>query len=299
MAARPRSVLVVVIIVIVASLVLLPRLFSGNRSPRNATQGRGSRGGPLAVRTEIVRTERLDETIATVGTVLPNEEVEVRSETSGKIVGVYFDEGSRVQRGDMLVKIDDAELQAQLLRAKSRRALAGQQEARAREMFSQRLVSDADYDRAKSELDVATAEEKVIEAQIDKKSIRAPFDGVIGLRYVSEGGYISPATRIATLQDNRQVKVEFSVPEKYAGRIKEGDRIDFTVPGSSRVFSGMIYALESRIDPATRTLRLRALAPNADGALFAGAFANVEVLLGEKEALMVPAYALIPDLKGQ
>lgn len=299
MAAKPRSILVVIVVIVVAFLLLLPRFFSGSRSPTSPNQGRGARGGALAVRSEIVRTEKLDERITTVGTVLANEEVEVRSETSGKIDGVYFDEGSRVRKGDMLIKIHDAELQAQLLRTKSRRALAEQQEARAREMFSQRLVSDAEYDRAKSELDVALAEEKVIEAQLDKTAVRAPFGGVIGLRYVSEGGYISPATRIATLQDNRQVKVDFSVPEKYAGRIREGDRINFTVPGSSRVFDGTVYALESRIEATTRTLRVRALAPNDDGELFAGAFAKVEVLLGEKDALTIPAYALIPDIKGQ
>jgi membrane fusion protein (multidrug efflux system) len=299
MAGKPRSIFVLIVVVVSVCLAVLPRLFSGDRSQRNAKQGRTSRGGALAVRTEIVRADTLAEKIATVGTVLANEEVDIRSETSGKIGRVYFDEGSRVQKGDMLVKIDDTEQQAQLLRARSRRALAEQQETRAREMFSQRLVSDADYDRAKSELDVAKAEEKVVEAQIDKTSIRAPFGGVIGLRYVSEGGYISPATRIATLQDNQQVKIDFSVPEKYSARIKEGDPINFTVPGSSRVYTGTIYALESRIDPATRTLRVRALAPNTDGALFAGAFANVDVLLGEKEALMIPAYALVPDLKGQ
>lgn len=299
MAGKPRSILVVFIVVVAASLVLLPRFFSGSGSPKSTNQGRPSRGGDLGVRGEIVHTETVDEKIATVGTVLPNEEVEIRSETSGKIDGVYFDEGSRVRKGDMLLKINDAELQAQILRARSRRALAEQQEARAREMFSQRLISDAEYDRAKSELDVAAAEEKVIEAQLDKTAIRAPFGGVIGLRYVSEGGYISPATRIAILQDNRQVKVDFSIPEKYAGRVREGDRINFTVPGSSRVRNGAIYALESRIEPTTRTLRVRALAPNEDGELFAGAFAKVEVLLGEKEALTIPAYALVPDLKGQ
>lgn len=299
MAGKPRSILVLVVVAIVVSAALLPRILSNDRSPRDADRGRGARGGALVVRTEIVHTERLDERIATVGTVLPNEEVEVRAEIAGKVDRVYFDEGSRVRAGNMLIKLNDEELQAQLLRARARRELAEQQESRVREMFSQRLVSDADYDRVKSELDVARAEERLIEAQIGKTAIRAPFDGVIGLRYVSEGGYISPATRIATLQDNRQVKVDFSIPEKYAGMVKEGDRIRFTVPGSSQTFGGMIYALESRIDPATRTLRLRALAPNDDGELFAGAFASVEVFLGERDALVIPTYALIPELKGQ
>ena len=299
MAGRTKNILVFAGALIAGALVLLPRLLSVNPSEKGASQSRAARDGVFTVRTEIVRADTLDEKITTVGTVLPNEEVEIRSETTGKIDGVFFDEGSRIHKGDMLIKINDAELQAQLLRARSRRTLAEQQEQRVREMFAQQLVSQEDYDRAASELDVVKAEEKVIEAQIDKTAVRAPFDGVIGLRYVSEGGYISPATRIATLQDNRQVKIDFAVPEKYAGRIREGDRIDFTVPGSSRVFEGVVYALESKIDLATRTLRIRALAPNEDGAIFAGAFASIEVVLGEKDALMIPAYALIPDLKGQ
>jgi membrane fusion protein (multidrug efflux system) len=298
MSAAWRNILIFVVIGLVLSLAIVPRLISNNRSPRRSNLPRAARDATLTVRTEIVRSETLDEKIATVGTVLANEEVEIRSETSGTIDGVFFDEGSRVRKGDVLIKIDDDELQAQLLRATARLALAEQQERRTREMFSQQLVSQEDYDRAASELDVVRAEVKVIEAQIDKTTIRAPFEGVIGLRYVSDGGYVSPSTRIATLQDNRQVKIDFAVPEKYAGRIDEGDRMQFTVPGDSRAFAGTIYAFDSKIDPATRTLRLRALAPNPDGAIYAGAFANVEVSLREKTALMIPAYALIPGLKG-
>lgn len=295
---KTRTTVVLVCAVIALFALALPKLRPSDKSPNNSGRPGAARGGVMTVRTEIVRSEKVSEKVMTVGTVLPNEEVEIRSETSGKIERIYFDEGSSVHRGDMLIQINDDELQAQLLRATARRTLAEQQESRARDMFNQNLVSQEELDRAASELDVVKAEVQLIAAQIDKTAIRAPFEGVIGLRYVSEGAYITPATRIATLQDDRQVKIDFSVPEKYAGVIKEGDKINFTTPGSSGSFTGMVYALESKIDLATRTLRLRAVSPNPDGALVAGAFANVEMVLREKDALVIPSYALVPELKG-
>jgi membrane fusion protein (multidrug efflux system) len=296
---KKKTTIVVVCIAAALGALALPKLRSSDKSPNTKGRSGVSRGGVMTVRTEIIRPEKVNDRIVTVGTVLPNEEVEIRSETSGKIEKIFFDEGSRVHKGDMIIKINDDELQAQLLRAKSRQALAEQQAARVREMFDQNLVSQEESDRAASELDIAKADVQLITAQIEKTDIRAPFDGVIGLRYVSEGGYITPATRIATLQDDRQVKVDFSVPEKYAGAIKEGDQVSFTTPGSAAPFTGVIYAQESKIDPATRTLRLRALTPNPDRKLTAGAFANVEVVLKERDALVIPSYALVPELKGQ
>lgn len=295
---KKRTAIVLVCAVVALFALALPKLRSSDKSANNSVRTGAARGGVMTVRTEIVRSEKLPERVITVGTVLPNEEVEIRSETSGKIERILFDEGSRVRKGDMLLEINDDELQAQLLRATARRTLAEQQESRARDMFNQSLVSQEEFDRAASELDVVKAEVQLIAAQVDKTAIRAPFNGVIGLRYVSEGGYITPATRIATLQDDHQVKIDFSIPEKYASVVKEGDKVNFTSPGSSGAFVGIVYALESKIDLATRTLRLRAVSPNPDGALTAGAFANVEVVLKEKDALVIPSYALVPELKG-
>jgi membrane fusion protein (multidrug efflux system) len=296
---KKKTAIVLVCVVIALAALALPKLRPSEKSPSNTGRPGAARGGVMTVRTEIIRLDKVNDRIVTVGTVLPNEEVEIRSETSGKIERIFFDEGSRIRRGDVLIRINDDELQAQLLRSKSREALAEQQSARAQDMFQQNLVSQEEYDRAASELDVAKAELQLVTAQIDKTEIRAPFDGVIGLRYVSEGSYITPATRIAALQDDHQVKIDFSIPEKYAGVIKEGDKISFTTPGATAPFIGMVYAREPRIDAATRTLRIRALSANQDGALTAGAFANVEVVIKEREALVIPSYALVPELKGQ
>ncbi|NUO83728.1 efflux RND transporter periplasmic adaptor subunit, partial [candidate division KSB1 bacterium] len=181
----------------------------------------------------------------------------------------------------------------------SRRLIESQEAERKRQLFEQKLASEEEYEIAVNQLNIVKADIIIIQAQIAKTEIRAPFDGTIGLRHVSEGSYISPTTRITTLQDNQPVKIDFTIPEKYAAAVKKGDRIGFTVEGVARKFEGTVYAVEARIDAATRTMHLRALSPNSDGVLIPGAFANVEVVFKEKETLAIPAFALIPELKGQ
>jgi membrane fusion protein (multidrug efflux system) len=284
---------------LIVALLALPKLnlFQSNAGG-NAPAAEASRESGAAVRMLIVHAEKLGDRILTVGTILPNEEVEVRSETSGKIERISFQEGRRVKKGDLLVKINDAELQAQLLRAQYREALAEQQEQRQRQLFEKKLASQEEFNIAVHELNIAKAEVQLIKTQIAKTEIRAPFEGVIGLRFLSEGSYVTPATLITTLQDNNTVKVDFKVPEKYAAAIANGHKINFKIQESPRSFTGTIYARDTKIDQASRTLHVLARSPNPEGALLPGAFANVEVVLQEKEALLIPAEALIPELKG-
>ena len=144
------------------------------------------------------------------------------------------------------------------------------------------------------------AQVELIKAQIDKTEITAPFNGRVGLRYVSVGSYITPATDIASLQNIDPIKIDFSVPEKYAASISTGDQINFKIVGSEKTYTGKVYAVEPRINSLTRTLNIRAVCSNSDGRLLPGAFANVELVLKDiKDALMVPTEALIPILKGQ
>lgn len=277
----------------------LPKLnlFKSNDSG-NVQVAAASRETGTAVRMLAVQPEKLGDRLVSVGTILPNEEVEVRSEISGKIERIAFQEGRRVPKGELLVKINDAELQAQLLRAQYREALAEQQEQRQRQLFERKLASQEEFNIAVNEWNIAKAEVQLIKTQIAKTEIRAPFDGVIGLRFLSEGSYVTPATRITTLQDNRTVKIDFKVPEKYASAIVSGGKINFRVHESSRNFTGTIYARDTKIDQVSRTLHVLARSPNPEGVLLPGSFANVEVILEEKEALLIPAEALIPELKG-
>jgi membrane fusion protein (multidrug efflux system) len=268
-------------------------------SSRGGQGGRGAGGGPTAVQIAVLKTERLGDRITSVGTVLPNERVDIRSEISGRVRGIQFREGGRVKKGDLLVKIDDSELRAQLARAQSELEIAKKEATRFDELYKQKVASQREHDNAVNKLGVAQAELDLINAQIRKTDIRAPFAGVVGLRSVSEGGYVTPTSPITTLLEDHPVKVDFTVPERFAASIKKGEVVHFTVEGSSRVFDATVYALESIIDPATRSMGVRATSPNTDGALVPGAFAEVEVLLPERDAVTVPSYALVPELRGQ
>ncbi len=259
--------------------------------------GRASQGS-IQVQVEEVRAVGIGGTISAVGTLLPNEEIQVRSQVSGQIERIAFSEGARVKKGDLLLTINDDELQAQLLRAGSRLAIAEQQAERQKQLFAKSFVSQEEYNNSLNELNVVRAEAQLIAAQIAKTEIRAPFDGTVGLRFVSEGSYVSPATVITTLQDDGTMKVDFTVPEKYSGLIGEGDSITFRIQTRPESFPARIYSTDARIDAATRTLRMRAATANPGRVLLPGSFANVEVTLQARTSLTIPAYALIPELRG-
>lgn len=277
------------------------------KGPGPGAAGKGGPGGPgggaampaMPVTARVLQPERLESNLTSSGDVLANEEVEIRSEVQGKIVRIAFKEGARVKKGDLLVKIDDDELQARVLQAQSGRKLAEDNEYRMRMQLKIEAVSQKDYDQALNELNMARAEAQLLRAQLAKTELRAPFGGVVGLKQVSEGAYVSPSTLITTLQEIDPVKVDFSVPGKYAGWVKPGQAVTFSVQGSGERHQGKVYAVDPRIDPATRTLRIRALCPNPKGGILPGAFATVDVPLETIEsALMVPAQAVSVDGRG-
>jgi len=293
--SRKRLVYGTVAVLLVAAIPKLG-LFQGNSGSGNP----GSRSDTrVSVNAHVIQTERLDDRIFTSGTLLANDEVELRSEVTGKVTKIYFEEGSRVSAGDLLVKINDSELQAELLREKYRQELAVRKEERQLQLLKGNLVSQETYDVALNELNTVKAGVELINAQIEKTEIRAPFAGQIGLKYVSDGSYITPATRIATLQNTNTVKIDFSIPEKYTGEIHRGAKIGFRVQGLKQVYSGTVYAIEPKIDQVTRTVQIRAISPNPIGELVPGAFAEVELVLKTiPAALTIPAQALIPELSG-
>jgi len=293
---RIISVLGILAVLVALAYPKIKPLFSdsGAASPQ--------RSGPSALKVDAVVVEpgSVEDKIYTTGTILANEEVELRSEISGKITEIYLQEGSSVEKDQLLLKINDSELQAQLTRAQYRLDLASEREERQRKLLEKGGISQQDYDATLNEVNVLKSEVALIKAQIDKTEIRAPFDGRIGLRYVSDGSYISPSTRIASLQNINPVKIDFSIPERYFSRVETGDEISFTVQGTDREFTGRIYAIEPRIDSQTRTLQIRAESPNEDGLLVPGAFADLELILETiDDALMIPTIALIPELQGQ
>ena len=283
----------------IAAPKVIPRWRTKPAAPLITPGGSKSPDASAALRVEAfaLAPTSLSETITSTGSLRADEGVELQAETNGKIVSINFTEGARVRRGDLLIKLNDAELRATLQRAAYRRDLAETKERRLAQLIETKSVNQQDYDVALSELSVQRAEVSLVEAQLAKLEIRAPFDGVVGLRFVSEGALVNATTRVATLQRLEKLKIDFSVPEKYAARIRTGSAISFSVAGGEHRAQGEIYAFEPRIDPTTRTVLVRAICPNPGGRLLPGAFANVEVVLAEmSDAIVVPALAVIPGL---
>jgi len=262
---------------------------------------RGSGGGqPLPVEIQVVRPQYLENKIFTTGTLLANEEVELRSEISGRVTAVNFAEGREVHKGDLLLKINDRELQSQYNQKELEEKLAAQEERRSRQLFDIKGISQEEYDRVLNKLQLIQAEKEEIGAQLAKTEIIAPFDGMVGLRYVSQGGYVSPNMLAATIQDVDPIKVEFSVPEKYALLVKTGLPIVAQIGETQPDHSGTVYAIESKIDPGTRTIKSRARIPNTDRKLMPGAFARVAITLEQiANAIVIPTRAIIPEIDGE
>lgn len=294
---KSKKIFLSIAAVLVILGLIIPKLKSLNNKKNSNSSFRNS---AITVAVYVVKGEKLKDRILTTGTILANEEVEHKSEISGRIMEIHFEEGKRVKQGQLLVKINDAELQAQLLKAEYQKKLAGDKEERGRKQLEIEAISEEDYDITLNELNTVKAEIQLIKAQIEKTEIRAPFDGIIGLRHVSKGSYISPDTKIANLLDINPVKIDFSIPGRYMNLVQEGEEITFKIQGSDEEYTGEVYAIEPKIDRATRTLQLRAVSPNEDGKILPGAFAEVKLVLEEiDDALMIPTEALVPELKGQ
>jgi membrane fusion protein (multidrug efflux system) len=290
---------VIAVLVVAVAAIAVPRLFSPRRGGAPAAAG-PSGGSRVAVFVHTVRAEPLSERLSTTGTLRANEQIEITSEISGQVKGVRFQEGARVGQGDVLVELDASELDAQRARARHRVEQATREEERQSRLLADGLVSQQEYDRAGTELDVLRADLRLMEAQLEKTLVRAPFEGVIGLRYVSPGAYVTPQTRIASLQDLDPMKVDFSVPERYANRLQVGRSVTLAVAGLEKRFDARVYAIEPAVDPETRSVIVRAQLPNEGRHLRPGAFADVSVVIAEvPNALTVPSVAVIPELGGK
>jgi membrane fusion protein, multidrug efflux system len=267
------------------------------KKPADQNGSGGKSGASLKVTTFVVVPSMFAETITATGTVLADEGVELQAETNGKVVSINFVEGAPVKQGDLLLKLNDSDLRANLDRYNYSKKLAEVRFRRYSQLLAQKMVSQDDYDSVLSEMNVQQSFIDLYKAQIEKTEIRAPFNGVVGLRYVSVGAFVSATTRIATLQRLNELKIDFAVPEKYMGRIKVGTNITFTVAGGLQKYVGRISALDPRIDSGTRTLLVRAICPNTDGRLLPGAFTNVAIPLDQiADAFLIPAEAVVAGL---
>lgn len=282
-----------------AALFMILALAGCGESSSTQNRPGGGAGSAIPVEVIVIQPSLLENRISTTGTLLANEEVELRPEIAGRVTEVAFNEGSRVAKGSLLLKINDSELQAQLKRKESEEKLAASDEKRKKSLYDANAISQEEYDKSLNALRIVQADMEVTKSLIAKTEIRAPFNGVIGLRHVSEGGYVSPSMLAATMQEIDPMKVEFSVPEKYAHQMKDGLEIAVHIGESAEEHRGVVYAVESKIDLSTRSIKARARIPNPDGRLIPGAFARLDITLESiPDAIVIPSGAVIPELNG-
>lgn len=243
----------------------------------------------------VVKPSVIDQTITISGTIKPMEETVLMPEVAGRVVMINLQEGKYVRQGTVLIKLFDDDLQAQLHKAQAALDLAEQTRVRQGELMKVAGISQLDYDQSVLQVHSIKADIEVLKVQIRKTEVHAPFDGVIGLRNISLGAEVTPSTSLATIRAVKQLKLDFSVPEKYSTQVRPGSKVQFTTQGIDDKFDATVLATEEGIDPSTRNLKVRALVNMNTTSLIPGTFANVELRLNEnKNALMVPTQAIIP-----
>ena len=248
----------------------------------------------------VIKAEKLENKIFATGSIVANEVVDIKPELAGKIISLNFSEGKSVTKGQLLIKLNDADYQAQLDKSRAQLHLIQQSEVRLRKLLDIKGVSQDEYDAVSLQINNIKADMQYTQTQIDKTEIKAPFNGVIGLKNVSVGSYINSLSQVATIQMLNPVKIDFTIPEKYVNQVKIGESLTFQSDASTQNYFGKVYATDNQIDPIARTLKLRATAENPNYILKPGAFVKVNFNLKEIDnALMVPTVAIVPILKGQ
>ena len=258
--------------------------------------GPGS-GGPVLVEAGKITRMRLEADATAVGSLRSNQGVMMRPEVSGRIVKLGFADGQRVQRGQLLVQLDDTLQQAQLRQAEAQASIARTNLQRSRELLAQNFVSQSAVDQNAAALEVAAAQVALAQAQLVRMRVLAPFDGVAGLRSVNIGDYVKDGADLVNIEDNSSVWVDFRLPERYLGQLKAGQVVDLAmdaVPGPT--YQAKVAALDSQLDANGRSVLVRARLVNADGKLRSGMFARARVVFSVREAaLVVPEEALVPQ----
>jgi membrane fusion protein (multidrug efflux system) len=264
------------VILLILIIIVLPKMLQ-SRKGTVEKQRKAVLQQAVRVKVMVIKPGRIQEYLKTTGTLLADEEVDLAFDGQGKIETIFFREGTYVHKGQILAKLNDDELQAQLMKLNLQNNLLQEKVDRQKVLLEREAISQESYDQLKTDLQSNEAEIKLVLVQIDKTEIKAPFDGIIGLRYVSEGAYVS-----------------------HAGVIKVGSELDFHLDNSTEEYTASVYAMEPAVDPATRTMTLRALFPNKDAKLYPGRFVSVLLIIHEKnDALQVPTEAIIPELGGE
>lgn len=273
-------------------------------APQASSAASGAASGPapgastqsIPVLTAMARTEALARELRALGTAHANESVEITSKLSNIVTAVHFADGQRVVRGQVLVQLDSAQARADLLVAQAALTESTSQYNRSRELLATQVVSKSQFDQLEATKVANAARLDAARARLEDTVIRAPFSGRVGLRRASLGSLVNPGTPITTLDDLGAMKVDFAVPENSLSMLRSGLPVvaqSNAYPGKN--FVGKVDSIDSRIDPTTRAVTVRAVVPNPDGLLKPGMFLTIALTRDQRQALVIPEEALVPE----
>jgi membrane fusion protein (multidrug efflux system) len=298
-----KWILIGIILLFIMGIIVYPRIKSAliaKDDPSVLIPAPSQRRLPISINAVVLKKQSLTDKFISTGTTIPDEEVDLSFESSGKIVNIYFHEGTHVKKGDLLAKINDKPLQAELQKLEAQIPLAKERVFRQGTLLKKDAVSQEAYEQVTTELEKLMADIELVKSKILQTELRAPFDGIIGLRLVSEGAYTTPSTIVANLTKISPLKIEFSIPERYVSDVSEGTNISFYMEESNGMIqkhNAKVYAVESKVALETRSLKVRALYPNTNEAILPGRYLSVEITRREiKDALAIPSEAVIPEM---
>ena len=298
---KPLKILVFVgIILLILGMIFYPKIksvFVGNNEQPSAPPIAARGNQSLSINAIVLNPESLTDVFKTQGVLLPDEEVDLIFEISGKITKITFKEGSFVNKGQLLAKVNDAPLQAELKKLEAQLPLAQERVYRQRTLLDKDAVSQEAFETVTTDLDKLKADVELVNARIAQTELRAPFSGMIGLRMVSEGTYASPQVVVSKLTKISPLKIEFSVNERQVNEIGDGTKLNFTIDNDLNIYSATVYAIETTLEGNTLTLKARARYNNPGGKLKPGRYANIEIQLSEMtNTLVIPSIASIAEM---
>lgn len=295
---RRTKIILLASILLFIGLVIFLSSHKNNLEENNKTRHLASRNiAPLEVTYDVIKYSTLDDNFYTIGSTLASEEVNLSFEASGKIVAIYFKEGTHVKKGTLLAKSNDAPLQAQLKKLQAQLELQIARVRRQKQLLDKEAISKDAYEQSLTEQAGIEADIDLVKANINLTELRAPFDGMLGLKNVSEGQYMTPDLVVTKLTQISPLKIEFAINERLANDLKVGKHITFRLQESTQRYDAIIYAVSSQIDTKTRTLTARALYTNKNQSIKPGRSINVEVQLNTiQNAIIVPSEAMISEM---
>ena len=284
----------------VFSVALFITSCDSKRKKDAAAQQKAGPRPPARVDGFIVQTETVSESIEVPGTIVADASTEIHPEVSGRIVSLNVKEGAYVSKGAVLAKLYDADLQAQRRKLEVQLKMAQQTEERYNQLQKIGGISKQDYDVTALQVSNIRADLAIVNTEISRTVVRAPFSGKLGLKATSIGAYVTPQSIITTIQKTNGLRIDFNVPEKYTGAIKKGQYVNFTVEGNDRMYTAVVMATESGIAETTRSLTIRAQVKGDETGLIPGGFAKVRLAFEPNQnALMIPTQAVIPQSRGK